>query len=1725
MAREHTLTEILVAGGLTAIGLATGQSVLLSLVADVGGNWVANLAQSSLGHWQKSWFTESGALNGDVARLLSRALDGAIRQIERDWMQHKLYRHLARIDPEQAKLSLEALRAMREDATRLFAHPYQYQAIVQTEGVPLLLRGAETSLQGLIADTLSAYLYGYDGEFVTFVQDRLADQWLLRFGEELKDPGEEGTRAWRALQRLWQESLTFGLKELKQTTEETLAIARWLQDWAGRLDHLPENERENTGLDELEAAIAPVRLHLEEIKNVAVRLEAGQTRIEEGQDRIEGGTRRIGVGLEELLARVQPTQARRTGAEGDANLAVECPYPGMVPFRAENSHLFYGRDTEVQGMVKHLRHRPFLLVIGASASGKSSLLSAGLLPALEQTSLWSQGFWRVLSMRPGTEPMVTLCQLLEKDVIDDISAAIAEHLDNHQPSKRLLIIIDQLEELFTQAEHTERRQFISLLKEMIKNDSCALVLALRADFYHDLMASDLWPVAPSDRVEIAPLRGDGLRAAILRPATDVGVYVEGGLLERLLNDASDEPGSLPLLQETLVLLWEQREGRMLTLDAYERLGGKKRSGLAVAVADKADAVFASLTPEQQVISRRVFLRLIQFGEGRPDTRRQQETEELHVAGEDASLLESTLTILAGHRLLVMGESKESHATSIDLAHEILIREWPTLQNWVTERREAEQMRRRLEEKATEWVRLGKGESGLLDEGELSEAERWLASVEANDLGCTETLLLLVEASQEQIAQAQRKEREAEERSRAARRLRRVAAALVALVLLVGTIATLAILSWREADVQRGVAQREAEAKTTAQVQTEHLSRIVRAQGIAAQALAQIQTDPELGTLLAMEAISLSLLLDEPVASQAEDALHQALARSHIHLALRGFKAPVLSAIYSQDGRNIVTVSGGLAEVWDAATGMHEFTLPAITRTVTLDKQPSQIVTDTVRSAIYSPDGQFIATAMWDYAAVWSVSRKVRVMEMGRSDTYIRTIVYSPDGRTLAVGRSDGSIQLWETTTGALVHTLRVPVDVDSNIDIKTIEFSPDGQQIICATEIREVGYIDQVGQVFIWEVASRQLVRELYQKGADPSKDPPVNMQSAIYSPDGKTIVTLEYDVLKIWDAPTGNFRKSWPVKAWSGTYGSQGLILLYTWEGEATLWDEETGIQLLALGGSTSTIGSAAWSPDEHYIMTTGEDILGPAVRIWDVASSGESRTPFDIENIAGNIAYSPDGLYIVGGSGNAGEDYTIKVWKADSGEEHLTLCCHANLVTAANFSRDGDYIVTSSEDGTAKVWDARVGVEKLTLRGHHLQVNSATFSPDGRYVVTASADGLIFIWDATSGDNVLQLGSSEQRPDTPLSKWSAEYSPDGQLILTTGADGAEMWDAHTGNSILWLPEANCCASFSHDGKYILTDAPIVGGSSLRVENTAAKVWDAHSGAVILTLKGHQGSLSNAAFSPDGRFIATASFDGTTKLWDASTGENLLTLSTPLIREKAIAQFQGRLVPRHVTFNPNNRVLTVLRGGIVQQYLLDAKELLEFAATHVTRSLTERERVIYLGETITTEGPISNITLEGLLARAEKLMKRQEYKGVLEVYQEAERLYFEIPYGAELWNSLCWEGTLWGEASSVMSACERAVALAPEDGNARDSRGLARALTGDIAGAINDFKYYILWARGSNGFGNVAVSVPRREAWIKDLERGLNPITADVLQAERDEELPSNRAIIPTYTPYPDTP
>ncbi len=456
--------------------------------------------------------------------------------------------------------------------------------------------------------------------------------------------------------------------------------------------------------------------------------------------------------VERLCASVQkapPAQALR----------LACPYPGMRAFREQEASHFYGREAETDELLQRLRRHPFAAVIGASGSGKSSLVYAGLIPALRRSSLFGPGGWLIRSIRPGAHPLETLQTALgtaDIGLFDPAALLAAE-----PGAARFLLVIDQFEEVFTQGA-AERDAFLAAIQRLVALRDCHVVLTMRSDFFDDLLKSTLWPLAQPHRLEIAPLGERELREAIVKPAEDTGVFIESALAERLVSSSAGQPGLLPFVQEVMVRLWEKLERRFLPLRAYEALvlplagySGSERTGIQAAMAQLGDEMIRSLSPEQQRISQRILLRLVQFGEGRNHTRRQQPLSALVAEGDDPALFDRTLNYLVENRLLVLS-SEAGTEPRVDLAHEAMLTGWPRLGQWITEFQAAEVVRRRLEDKAAEWVRLGRGEGGLLDRVELREAEAWLKATDLPTAGCSANLAALIGQSRAAVQRQQRR---------------------------------------------------------------------------------------------------------------------------------------------------------------------------------------------------------------------------------------------------------------------------------------------------------------------------------------------------------------------------------------------------------------------------------------------------------------------------------------------------------------------------------------------------------------------------------------------------------------------------------------------------------------------------------------------------------------------------------------------------------------------------------------------------------------------------------------------------------------------------------------------------------------------------------------------------------------------------------------------------------
>lgn len=434
-----------------------------------------------------------------------------------------------------------------------------------------------------------------------------------------------------------------------------------------------------------------------------------------------------------------------------------CPYLGLEAFREKDSKRFFGRARMLQSMLAKLAGTRIVMVFGPSGSGKSSVVLGGLLPMLKEGALEGSASWRYVGpLVPGSDPLANLAACFsagdrEKFLGDPLH--LTKLLADGPP---VCIVIDQFEEMFTLCENDAlRNAFAANLVTLLHTESprhCA-ILTMRSDYdQHLAKLPELQKLIENADLRATPLNAAELREAIEKAAEPVGLKFESGLVDKLIGDVLGEPAALPLLQFTLLRLWQERDHNRLTLAAYNRLGGGR-----VALARSADALYESLIPQDQFTMRRILLRMVRPGAGSSEvTSSRVRRAELMAIGDDPDRVARVLQKLVDARLVRSGANDDPDA-QVEVAHEALVRNWPRLVVWLEELRGQMTTRRRFETLADEWERFGRS-SGWIAGAQLEEAERWLASEEVAELGVKPVLRAFVKESRVIVDRIDRSQR-------------------------------------------------------------------------------------------------------------------------------------------------------------------------------------------------------------------------------------------------------------------------------------------------------------------------------------------------------------------------------------------------------------------------------------------------------------------------------------------------------------------------------------------------------------------------------------------------------------------------------------------------------------------------------------------------------------------------------------------------------------------------------------------------------------------------------------------------------------------------------------------------------------------------------------------------------------------------------------------------------
>jgi WD40 repeat protein len=1133
----------------------------------------------------------------------------------------------------------------------------------------------------------------------------------------------------------------------------------------------------------------------------------------------------------------------------DAIRASICPYRGLLHFREEDAPFFFGREEAINKLSDAVQCRPFVAVVGASGSGKSSVVRAGLVPRLRGDHRTG---WETVILVPTDHPLKALARalipLLEPTMgeVDRLAQAarLAEHfrsgdvsfddtvnriLERQPATGRMLIVIDQFEELYTLGsdEETRRRFLDELLAVSVRAGSKAnVVLTLRGDFVGSALAyRPLSDRLQDAQINLGPMTRQELECAIRKPAEKVQLEFEPGLVRRILDAVGDEPGNLPLLEFVLKELWEQRHGGLLRNETYDAIGG-----LQGAVATKADELFKSLSLAEQKTLQRVFLRIVRPSEGALDTRRRAALSELPPEGVEL------VVKLANERLLVTNQFATGLQPTVEVAHEALISHWATLRAWVNEDREFLLWRERLGALLTEWERAQESDEALLRGPLLSEAQKWFDQRSQDLSGPERKFIAASRALRERLAREERERQEREieaarklaeeqkqraelserrekEQKEAARKLRRRAIVAVGAAAAAVILFATSVFMWHaaqdEAASERTAEERTREVASQANVS---LARYSKQTGSDAQALGHLA-----------QALRWNQRNYEAVALTGA-----MLTQNDWPLEIGGsirFQRAIDHAQFSPDGRRLVTVSyDGTARLWDAATGN-----PI--------GQPMKHE-GFVNSAQFSPDGQWVVTASGDKTArLWDAATGNAVGQIMKHNGLVNSAQFSPDGRRVVTASYDGTARLWDAATG---NPIGQPMKHEGFVN--SAQFSPDGQRVVSTS---------YDGTARLWDATTSNAIGEpMKHEGA---------VRSAQFSPDGRRVLTASEDnIARLWDAATGKTIGQ-PMKheglVSSAQFSPNGQwVLTASCDGTARLWDATTGNAIGEPMKHEGAVRSAQFSPDSQTVLTTAEDNIA---RLWDAATGKAIGQPMRHEGLVNSAQFSPDGQRVLTASG----DKTARLWDAATGHVIGEAMRHDAVVRSAQFSPDGQRVLTASGDKTLWLWDTATHKAISEPMKHEGAVRSAQFSTDGQRVLTASEDNTARLWDAATGHAI----GEPMRHDAAVR--SAQFSPDGQRVLTASEDNtAQIWDAATGKAIgqpMKHQGVVNSAQFSPDGQRVLTAS----------YDWTVRLWDAATGNPVGQPMKHEGLVDSAQFSADGQRVVSTSYDGTARLWDVATG------------------------------------------------------------------------------------------------------------------------------------------------------------------------------------------------------------------------------------------------------------
>ncbi|MBD2179179.1 PD40 domain-containing protein [Pseudanabaena sp. FACHB-1998] len=1109
------------------------------------------------------------------------------------------------------------------------------------------------------------------------------------------------------------------------------------------------------------------------------------------------------------------------------------PYKGLNRFNAADRDRFYGRDKLIKRLLDAINISGLILVTGASGSGKSSVIRAGVIPELKQ-SLSDQAL-KDFIFTPSQDPFESLYRCLlneEKDYQfseSDAQIVLNKKADSLQQlierlkgsNERWLWFIDQFEEIFTNCgDETIRQNFIEAIVKIVKsgNGAIRIILGMRADFLEQFsFYPALGTILDKDNIHlVTEMHPDELRQAIEQPAAKHGVVFETGLVEQIIQDVRGQRGYLPLLQYSLNLLWEtesktqgtdgraQIENRTLNISTYNQL-----EGVRGALQSRVDKLYRNLSVDERSFTKQIFLKLVNIvdteGGSRPVSRRANQSEFVGKELEQkllSSFVKENLLVSSTEYQNVQGldfkgtAGKKQFAT-VEIAHEVLLSSWDELKRWLEEEKETIILKNYLADETNRWQRIRQEHNQAKARAELLKGARLEQLYTLREAKAFEKLGGLSNLENEFIDASFAWSKQQE--SQVKRRRQITIGALSSFLVIVSGLALIAQKNAYEANkanVNQGFI---ANSYKMTSLLYDNLQ--IEALLEAVQTESRLQQEPNNSLASSDTKMRVALATQEVIYNIKEKN------------RLTDHSRDVSTVAYSPDGKYIATGSyDTTVKLWDVnGKKLHTFAGHK----------------DVVTSVAFANDSQYIASASIDRTVkIWNIeSKEVKSFDFSEG---INSVAFSPDGKQLAI-TSGKEIFLIALSNGEKLQTLKGHSD-----EVLNATFSPDGKQLATAS-------VDKT--IKIWSNDGKELQTLRGHSG---------EVTSVVFSTDGKQLASASADnTVKLWNLEGKELftLKGHSDKVTAVVYAPNGKSLASaSLDKTVKLWSTE-GKELQTFKGHSEIVRSLAFAIDGKSLASASGD---KTVKIWNVDGMQVLTLKGHSKGIR-NIAYAPDSQKIV----SASADKTMKIWSND-GKELKTLLGHAQVVRSVAFAPDGKKIASASSDDTIKIWDSE-GKELQTITGHSSVVNAIAFSPDGQYLASASLDMTVKLWNM-EGKEVQSIS------DNIGEIFSITFSPDSKQLVLAGKDKTvRIWNiqSKTLQTLGQHTERINSVAFSNDGKYI---------ASASADKTI-KIWS-REGKELRTLKGHNDAIASVAFSPNSQQLVSASADRIIKVWNIDGAE-----------------------------------------------------------------------------------------------------------------------------------------------------------------------------------------------------------------------------------------------------------